>query len=189
MKKAADGRLFYCPDFATGYPARMGTLFYCLLGIFLLLQFVAAYSDVRTRTIPNWITLAVGLSGACFIFLAELQDLQLAWYWHVVTATAVLILGFVLFATNVFGGGDAKLLAANALWAGPDLAGGMLLLVALFGGVLATGWWIALHLRKYRANRSGRLPPVNHFSVNLPYGLAIAAGAVFVGWRLLEQIP
>ena len=56
---------------------------------------------------------------------------------HVLTGAAVLLLTFSLFALNWMGGGDAKLIAATALWFGPSaLLADYVLLAAMLGGLL-----------------------------------------------------
>ena len=55
----------------------------------------------------------------------------------------MLVLGFALFAAGLFGGGDAKLMAAAALWLGWSTGTSVLVFTALAGGVLAIvylGW-------------------------------------------------
>jgi prepilin peptidase CpaA len=85
----------------------------------------------------------------------------------------------VLFALKRIGGGDVKLMAATALWAGADYGIDFLLLTALAGGVLSVGlllrlnygWvigWPAVDTRKA-----------------VPYGVAIATGGMYVAAKLL----
>ena len=75
--------------------------------------------------------------------------------------------GALLFRFGLFGGGDAKLLAAGALWIGAGSALPFLAGTALTGGALALGFlvWVGVAGR-------GRARP------SLPYGVAIAAGGV-----------
>ena len=80
-----------------------------LLGPLLL---CAALSDLRHMRIPNWMSLgALGLFAVC-LALAPLPDLSL----RLIAAAAVFALGFVLFAANLIGGGDVKLLSALILF-------------------------------------------------------------------------
>ena len=58
----------------------------------------------------------------------------------------MLIAGFALFAAGIFGGGDAKLLAASALWFGWPGIARYIFVVALLGGLLAL---VILGLRRF----------------------------------------
>ncbi|HEX6866209.1 MAG TPA: prepilin peptidase, partial [Caulobacteraceae bacterium] len=97
-----------------------------------------------------------------------------------------LLIGMGLFAMGWVGGGDAKLLAGVALWMGWPTVLPFLLATALAGGALA------LVLMQMRSNMLkpylergpawvGRLVTGN----DAPYGLAIAAGGLF----MLPQSP
>ena len=50
---------------------------------------------------------------------------------------AVLAVTFVLFSMRMLGGGDAKLMAAGALWMGPDHILFYVAYVTIFGGMLS----------------------------------------------------
>jgi prepilin peptidase CpaA len=99
---------------------------------------------------------------------------------HVVVGLAVLIANLVLFQLRLVGGGDAKLLAAAALWVGYEQLIPFIVYVTIFGGVLA------LVLLAYRRAPAGALPLPNWASrlhnrgEGMPYGVAITAGALIV---------
>ena len=82
--------------------------------------------------------------------------------------------GAALFRFDVFGGGDAKLLAAGALWVGAGGLAPFLGATALLGGVLAVGAlaWVGATGRRAGAGLAA--------GPSLPYGVAIAAGGVAV---------
>ena len=150
-----------------------------ILSAFPLLVAAAGISDYFTFRIPNWINALIAVSIIPFaVFSAMPPDI---FAWHVVAGLIAFVLGFGLFALNLIGGGDAKMIAACGLWIGWDallefgfatvLAGGVLALViklwSLFGSrsnVAAVGW------------------AKNYFSKKpkLPYGIAIAAGGIMV---------
>jgi Flp pilus assembly protein protease CpaA len=122
----------------------------------------------------------------------------------------VFLLGLVLFARQVLGGGDVKLIAATTLWAGLDhlalfalvtsLAGGGLALIALWyqrwrgvidAHVAALGWNLALAGRARHAESAasegsdGTVPTsADRLPLTLPYGIAIAAG----GFAVVAQL-
>lgn len=97
---------------------------------------------------------------------------------HLLTGGAVLLGGVLLFAAGAFGGGDAKMLSAVALWAGPEWIGLLLLLTALFGGFLC----LALLMGRAAVRRAGTVPPLLAplltGETRVPYGIAIAAGTL-----------
>ena len=79
------------------------------------------------------------------------------------------------------GGGDAKLLAASALWLGYDHLMPFLVLVSLLGGVLAL---LILGYRRFvpMAAVVGTVPKwaarLHENGTGIPYGIAIAGGAL-----------
>ena len=94
---------------------------------------------------------------------------------------AVLAFGVLLFIPGWFGGGDAKLMAAIALWIGPDNLFPYIFWVALAGGMIAT---------VFSSARSVPLPRLflgeawalrlHRRDAGIPYGIALAAGALLV---------
>ncbi len=150
---------------------------YPLLFIFPLAMAYAAASDLLTLTIPNRVSLL--LLGA-FVALAPLAGFNWATFGqHLATGGIVLAVGIALFALRIFGGGDAKLLAAAALWFGwPDLVA-FLVFTVFAGGALAltVGLWSLLNVGSEIKGglifrHLGSLKP------NVPYGFALAAGAI-----------
>lgn len=140
------------------------------LVLFLVLA-DAARSDILHFCISNRASL---LAAAGVVPVALVGG----WGWsefglHLAAGFVVLSGGAALFAMNVWGGGDAKLLAAVSLWTGfPDLPR-LLLVTALSGGILALAALAAPRLpflavwgRRCRIERG------------VPYGLAIALGGV-----------
>ncbi|NRP72253.1 hypothetical protein ILFOPFJJ_03150 [Ensifer psoraleae] len=143
--------------------------------IFPLCLAFAAVSDLFTMTIPNRVSAV--LLGA-FIVVAPLAGFDLVGIGlHLAAAAAVFTVCFCLFATNVMGGGDAKLLTASAVWFGLDASlATFLLYVSIFGGALTL---VVLFLRKQENTILATGLPVPHllFTVKkIPYGIAIALG-------------
>lgn len=147
------------------------------LVIFALLVIVAALKDVTSFTIPNWISLAL---VAAFYPAALAAGAPLAVIGTcTLVGVAALVAGMAMFALNWIGGGDAKLLAATALWLGWPAILPFLLATALVGGGLAL---ILLRMRSASVRPlMERGPPwVARLatSPDAPYGLAIAIGAL-----------
>lgn len=148
----------------------------CLAALLLLLG-AAAIGDARRFTIPNWLCGAVALLAVPY-WLASGHGLWPDLAWQLGFALAVFAALAGLFAAGVMGGGDVKLLAALALWLPVRAYAEMMTLVAVAGGVLT----LALLARHRISRREGR--------PEIPYGLAIAAGAAFVLVEpLVKQFP
>lgn len=138
---------------------------------------MAAFTDILTMKIPNRVSVVLALS---FFAIAPFSGMDLATFgWSVAAALAVFSGCFALFALNVMGGGDAKILSAAALWYGfnMDLVA-FLTLTGLFGGGLA------LVILFIRANQDTLLAtpipiPMHFFKqrAGIPYGVAIGAAA------------
>jgi len=149
-----------------------------LIFIFPFALAFAGALDLLTMKIPNWLT--VGLAAAFFV-VAPFAGLS--WHdflTHLAAGSAMLIAGVVLFSLGWFGGGDAKLLAAAALWLGLEPMPTFLAYVTILGGVLAVA------ILAYRNTPAGAFP-LPEWALRLhvkgggmPYGLAIAAGALAV---------
>jgi prepilin peptidase CpaA len=84
----------------------------------------------------------------------------------------------------LIGGGDVKLLAVAALWAGPAAVPSLLLLTELLGGVLALLFLSPLARRLTVSWGTGALPPGAELpsgkGAPIPYGVAIAMAALIV---------
>ena len=146
------------------------------LVLFCLLLVYAASTDIASLTIPNWVSLA--LTGA-YPPLALFAGADLATIgMHVLFGFGVLAVGFALFQANIIGGGDAKLLAAAAVWTGVSAFVPFAFWTALAGGVLAI---VLLLARKYTFMLAAAPPFVFRLltpKTGLPYGVAILIGAI-----------
>lgn len=148
------------------------------------LVLAAAVGDVKTYRIPNAVSGALVALYPLFALTAPYHVAPLASLGVMAT---VLVLGFALFSFRMVGGGDIKLLTALTLFAGPALVMDLVLVVALAGGVIAvlmlsdlTRFVLASAFEQVGSHtlRNAMM------SVSIPYGLAIAAGAVFLALRL-----
>ena len=138
----------------------------------------AAISDTLSMTIANRISAVLVLT---FAAVAPLTGMDWALYgWHFAAAGLVLAATFGLFVLGGMGGGDAKLLAATALWMGmtPSLVE-YLIYTSIAGGVLT------ILIVMYRNSRfevlSGHNMFLRHFaneSKGVPYGIALGIGGM-----------
>jgi len=153
----------------------MGDVFLSLLlGALGLLLVSAGIEDARSRNIANWKNAAIAL-------LAPL------WWWAnglalwpdvaTLLGVALLVFAFFLgaFAVGQMGGGDVKLLGALALWLPVNPLIGMLVMMALLGGVLT----IVMLAERWTQLRGGlaALP----WRTVTPIGFAVL-GVLALGW-------
>jgi len=158
--------------------------------LLIALALIAAFFDVRTHRIPNWLTLSGLLFGIALNgFLFEVAGL---WYSLKGMGLAFAVY-FVLYLLRGMGAGDVKLMAAVGASVGWMNWLGILFLTALIGGVAA----LALaafkgRMRKTFQNmglmllslRQGRAPyrdnpeldVQNEKALRLPHAVVIAGG-------------
>ncbi len=101
--------------------------------IFLeVLVILAAIWDIRTRRIPNWLTLSgVVLGVALNTFLYEINGL-----WFSLKGLGVaFVVYFVLYLLHAMGAGDVKLMAAVGAAAGAGNWIGILVLTSVAGAI------------------------------------------------------
>jgi prepilin peptidase CpaA len=84
-----------------------------------------------------------------------------------------------LFALDMLGGGDVKLLAAVALWLGMNKLAALLILVGIGGGVFALVWLAMRWLIRTRL-RDRELPRSLQAHAPLPFALPIMIVAVLL---------
>lgn len=144
-----------------------------------LLVVAAATSDFLTLRIPNWLNAVIVLA---FFPMAIATGMPLdAMLWHTLAAVIVLVVGFGLFSSGIIGGGDAKLLAAVALWLGWTTLTPFIVFTSLAGGVLALAvnlWSVAGVERDASTDGQSWMRRWISTKMKLPYGMAIAAGAI-----------
>lgn len=138
----------------------------------------SAVSDLRAYTIPNWTSLLI---AACFLVTALFTPYA-PLVPGILAGGGVLVLGLGMFAMGWMGGGDVKLFSALALWCGPSRLASFTLVTSLAGVVLALV--LLSPLRRFAPTateeaRSATRQP-------MPYGVAIAAGGV---WMITQYIP
>ncbi|MBT3238019.1 MAG: peptidase [Rhodospirillaceae bacterium] len=155
-----------------------------VIGAFLALLATAAFSDLSSYRIPNRITLAIATLYPVYVLAAPVS---VDWIGGLMVGGIVLAAGFALFAFKVLGGGDVKMLAAVALWAGQPHIADFLIFSALAGGLMSLFWLsplrhgLMLTFDKYGSGHSGNAL----MGASLPYGVAIAIGGVVVAINLL----
>ena len=153
----------------------MNMLSTLLLGALALLLLAASVSDLRSRTIPNALNLAIALGAIPFWWASGLElwpDIAL----QIGLGLLVFALFAGAFALGAMGGGDVKMLGALALWIPGAALIWLIAIMSLAGGVLT----VVMMIRQRLARQPGRL--------EVPYGVAIAfAGLWLISERFLYQ--
>jgi prepilin peptidase CpaA len=137
------------------------------IGVFV----AAAADDIARRRIANGFVLALTAAAALRLVLGLATGAEdVTPFWDLAAALAVFAAGVAAFHFGVFGGGDAKLLAAGTLWIGAASVWAFLFATALAGGALALGFLIWAPLARTAGREVQRIA--------LPYGVAISAGGI-----------
>lgn len=155
-----------------------------MLEFILFLSFPAAMAfagamDLFTMTIPNRISIGLVLAFVIAAIAAPLGWADIA--SHLGAGLLMLAVGIGMFALGWLGGGDAKLLAAAALWFGFGGLMQYLVMVAIAGGMLS----FAIIL--YRSSE----PPIwlcgqdwamrlHAKASGIPYGIALAVAGLWL---------
>lgn len=167
-----------------------------MIGFLPILQFLAlvgfltaaVVSDLRSRRIPNRITVSGLLAGLVLGALAQGGVPVTA----LLGAFLALLVGFPLFALGGLGAGDVKLFAAVGAFVGP----GGLISVLVYGGIAGGLISIANAVRRgalltllrntkdllyywVSGGKAGRRADLeDDEALTIPYGLAIASGGL-----------
>lgn len=140
---------------------------YGLLAALAVALLIAAFTDLRSRRIDNWLTGAIALAAPVYWFAAGFSLWpDVAVQFGIALATFAVLAG--LFALRAMGGGDVKLLTALALWIEPLPFLNLLIIMALVGGLLTLlfGSW---HVMRRQRDK-----------IAIPYGVAISTAGLWI---------
>lgn len=158
----------------------------------LISAVIGATSDIQARRIPNWLTY-----GSLASALA-LGGILGGWHGLAQALGGLLISGgafYLLFLAGGMGAGDVKLMAAVGAWVGLKQSMTLLLATALAGGILAVFYMVFYRRITSTVVNAGKLlhfhltsgikphPELSmekQSALRMPYGLAIAAGALYL---------
>lgn len=148
----------------------------------------ACVTDFFTMTIPNSISVGVLAAFAVAFGVATLVGIPAFYGWksHAAGLALMFIVTLIMFICRVWGAGDSKMASAVALWI--SLKGFMtFLLVMSFTGV----GLVALYYIFKKSGRSFAVCGAQSWPVRvragervIPYGIAIAAGAIWTFFTL-----
>jgi prepilin peptidase CpaA len=139
---------------------------YALLAALAIGLLIAAFTDLRRREIDNWLTAAIAIGAPLFWLASGTSLLDVG--FHVGIALVTFLILLALFAFNLMGGGDVKLLTALSLWIAPMWFVKMIVVMALLGG----GLTLIFGGHHLLTKKTG--------PVQVPYGIAISAAGLWV---------
>lgn len=144
--------------------------------VFFCLCLQAAIKDCMTLTIPNWMNAALVV-----LFVPAAFAGGIGWSTggaHLLVSVIALAVAFGLFAFNIFGGGDAKMIPGVLLWIGPAGVLHFIIGMAFIGGAL--GIVVLMARKAIPADIApGFARKILDSENGIPYGVAIAGGALF----------
>jgi prepilin peptidase CpaA len=152
---------------------------------------LAACIDVRTRRIPNWLSLPFAVSGILFRFVTAgasglLSGLEGA-------ALALLLFGWI-WALKGMGMGDLKLVAGVGAWVGPGQFFMAFVMTGIAGGIMAICYALRrgslaksldnmgdllIHLGSCKRRPHNEIRLGGSKALSIPYAPAIAVGTLF----------
>ncbi len=150
------------------------------VGIYL----TAIQQDLFRRQIPNG--LSVGLLVVALVKWVVLRDFSSA-LWALAIASMVFAVTFVMFLRGWMGGGDVKLMTTSSFFLGAWATYPFLVFTAVAGGFVTLavlGRNIAVRWLRPAASGGGD-HDVRVADATVPYGVAIAAGAI---WVMVQQL-
>lgn len=169
------------------------------LALLVVLLMLAAFIDVRTFRIPNWLTYGGAVIGLAFGAAIQWRLLGPLWaldgfLWSLGGLAAGLALMLPMYALHVMGAGDVKLMAMVGAFLGLGQIVPAVLCVFVIGGVLALVYVVAhRRLAQLAANlkevvfgmafsvvatrRFTAVTPA-HSVGKLPYGVSISVGTI-----------
>lgn len=141
--------------------------------LFLAAMLYVTVSDIRSRRIPNWLIIVLGLAYVPLALAAGYKPVDMVISLGV--AGLVFALGLFCFSKGWIGGGDVKLGAVCTLWLGAALAVPYILLTAIFGALFAAAAVIGVRIM-IRSGRSG----TSLREGGLPYGPGMACAGLLL---------
>ena len=160
--------------------------------ILLLILGMAIASDLRWRTIPNWLT---GPSILVGLGLHTVMNQLTGFVFSLEGAVLGLGLFVILYVCGWMGAGDVKLLAAVGSFLGPAQTVSAAIVIALVGGLMAIvilgfqqGWrrmglWLWSYIQAILLTRSVQgVTPGQGAAPKVPYAVAIGLGTIGSYW-------
>lgn len=161
--------------------------------VFTLLLATGCVTDLRERRIPNVLVVLILAGGV--LFAASSGPIGSSLVRSLAGVAAGFGIWIVFYIVGVMGAGDVKFFAAAGAWLGPGATWRAALIAALAGGVLAIVFLLRERrlgdtLRRLAMAASSRTLGVIEGGAGpdtggrrpLPYGVALAVGALLAAW-------
>jgi len=126
-----------------------------LYGLVFLGLSVGSFTDLKTREVPDWLSFSLIFSGLGLRLLFSLTDFSwMIFFSGVIGFLACVVVGYLMFYSGQWGGGDAKLLMGVGALVGLDFVFPpklLFFLVALLvvGAVYGLFWVFALAIKNW----------------------------------------
>ena len=148
--------------------------------ILLISMLTVIYFDATRFIIPNWLVGGMLLLYPLAVFIAPVH---IDWQMALVAMLIVFAIGYVVFALNMMGGGDIKLIIVLSLWVGFEKLTEFGFYFALLGGVMSIA---LLLIRKIIPHTTSNkpIPRILRDKEPVPYGVAIAGAFL---WMLMNN--
>lgn len=147
-----------------------------LFFVFATPQMMAALNDANAMKIPNRIPL-ITLAGF-FLMVPFTWAGFPVFFEHLAVGGTLFAVGFAMFAFGWMGGGDSKLMAATAFWFTWSEVFTYLVWTGVFGGVLTLFILLGRSYIPVRLFTTQWAQTMFRDQTKIPYGLALAAGAI-----------
>jgi prepilin peptidase CpaA len=156
----------------------------------LTLTLWIAWGDLKTRKIPNYLTIGTALAGLTYNLAGRGLPGLAEGVLGMLLGFALLILPYIWGGT---GAGDVKALAALGAWLGPKLTLFFFCYMGIAGGILALGylarkgllwqkikgvWVMLVSLILCRPCGGAKLMASSQLTEGIPYGVAFALGMI-----------
>jgi len=160
-----------------------------VIAVLAVLLIAAAMDDLREYRIPNHLVVGITVLYPAHV-LTSPQPVP--WMSALLFAGFVFAIGVAFFVGKMMGGGDVKLMGAVALWAAPEYL--MTLFIVTLAGALLMALVMAVRavVSEARAAQNyslgatvANLRHVPILKMQIPYGVGIAAGGLYVAARIL----
>ncbi|MGB3456489.1 MAG: prepilin peptidase [Litorimonas sp.] len=146
--------------------------------VFALPLLAAACTDFWSMKIPNQISLLL-LAGFFVTLPLTWQGVEVLGE-HMLVGLVFFVAGFAMFAFGWIGGGDAKLMAAVSIWFGWGDVSDFIFYTTLFGAALGIFLLLGDKMAPIRLRTSEAGMRLFQGGKDMPYGIALAAGGLFV---------
>ncbi len=146
--------------------------------VFIAPLLAACYTDFSEMKIPNWVSVIVlvGFAAALPFTWGGLE-----WFGeHMAVGGILFAAGFALWMLGGLGAGDVKLMSSVGLWFGFAELPQFILYTTLFGAALGIFLLVGRAYVPIRLEGTALVSKMFQGKTHMPYGLAIAAGALTV---------